>query len=100
MSPHISSLIIATHHINTPFHGDDNGDNNDDGDDALVVDMGDNNDGQLMNKSKHFQKVIDIGHARRLTVSYPKTGSENPKDAELLLALNYEQFVTNFLSHS
>jgi hypothetical protein len=80
-----------------PIHGDDNGDNNDDGDDALVVDMGDYNDEdvesilrQLMNRSKYFQKVIDIGHERRLTVSYPKTGSENPEDAELLLALNYE----------
>jgi hypothetical protein len=55
-----------------PIHGDDNGDNNDDGDDALVVDMGDYNDEdvesilrQLMNRSKHFQKVIDIGHERK-----------------------------------
>jgi hypothetical protein len=80
-----------------PIHGDDNGDNNDDGDDALVVDMRDNNDEdvesilrQLMNSSKHFQEVIDIGHARGLTVSLPKTGAENPEDAKLLLALNYE----------
>ena len=43
-----------------------------------------------MNSSIHFQKVIDIGRGRGLTVSYPKTGSENPEDAKLLLALNYE----------
>jgi len=43
-----------------------------------------------MNSSIHFQKIIDIGRGRGLTVSYPKTGSENPEDAELLLALNYE----------
>ena len=76
--------------------GNDN-DNNDNGDDDFVVDISNNNHEDvepmlcwLMNSSIHFQKIIDIGRGRGLTVSYPKTGSENPEDAELLLALNYE----------
>ena len=37
-----------------------------------------------------FQKAIDIGRGKGLTPSYPKTGAENPEDAEFLIALNNE----------
>ena len=45
---------------------------------------------RLMDSSVPFQKAIDIGRGKGLTVSYPKTGAENPEDAEFLIALNYE----------
>jgi len=45
---------------------------------------------RMMHSSVPFQKAKDIGRGKGLAPSYPKTGAENPEDAEFLIALNYE----------